>query len=261
MLKVFFLAFLTLLLAGCQELKAPGSTPLPIASLSPTSAATFTTIPKLPSTAPPTSTATLTATPPSTPTARATTTSVPSETITPTSTPEAPEATVLEQAFCRYGPGKAYLYSHGLYTGDHLLVHGKSTSGTWLWVKPDNLNRECWAAASVMEVRGDLKKVHVVHTRLPHTTLYGPPDDVAAVRDGDQVTVSWNRVWMTEDDRRGYLIEATVCEGGRSVWMAVQTEDTSYTFTDGKGCAGASGGQLYAVDKHGYTDPVDIPWP
>jgi hypothetical protein len=165
------------------------------------------------------------------------------------------------QAFCRYGPGKAYLYSHGLYTGDHALVHGKNASGSWLWVKPDNLNRECWVSASVVEVRGDLKKVHVVQTRLPHTTLYGPPEDVQAERDGDQVTVSWNRVWMTEDDRRGYLIEATVCEGGQSIWMAVQTDEPSYTFTDEQGCSGASGGQLYAVDKHGYTDPVDIPWP
>ena len=61
--------------------------------------------------------------------------------------------------------------------------------------------------------------------------------------------------------QRGYLIEATVCEGGRSIWVAVQTDEPSYTFTDEQSCSGESGGQLYAVDKHGYTDPVEIPWP
>jgi hypothetical protein len=36
---------------------------------------------------------------------------------------------------------------------------------------------------------------------------------------------------------------------------------TSYTFTDGPGCSQPSGGKLYTVEKHGYTSPVDIPWP
>ena len=35
----------------------------------------------------------------------------------------------------------------------------------------------------------------------------------------------------------------------------------SYTFTDEKGCEGDPKGKLYAVEKHGYTDPVTIPWP
>jgi len=37
--------------------------------------------------------------------------------------------------------------------------------------------------------------------------------------------------------------------------------DTTYTFTDEAGCAEASSGLLYTVEKHGYTDPVPIPWP
>ena len=168
---------------------------------------------------------------------------------------------MLEQAFCRYGPGKAYLYSHGLYENDHVQIDGRSPSARWLWVKPDNLERHCWAAASVMEVTGDVHSAPVVTTQLPHSTLYGPPEEVEADRDGDQVTVYWSRVWMTEDDDRGYLIEATVCQGGGLVSVAVQTNDTSYTFTDEKGCGGDSGGRLYTVEKHGYTDPVEIPWP
>jgi hypothetical protein len=41
----------------------------------------------------------------------------------------------------------------------------------------------------------------------------------------------------------------------------VATMDTFYEFTDETGCAERSNGLLYTVEKHGYTDPVTIPWP
>ena len=165
------------------------------------------------------------------------------------------------QANCRYGPGTAYLYSHGLYAGDRAEVHGRNYPGTWLWIKPENLERHCWVSASVVEIQGELSTLVVAITRLPHSTLYGPPENVRAVREGDQVIVSWDRVWMTEDDDRGYLIEATLCQSSQLVSIAVQTEDTFYEFSDESGCAGESGGNLYTAEKHGYTDPVAIPWP
>jgi hypothetical protein len=80
-------------------------------------------------------------------------------------------------------------------------------------------------------------------------------------RSGNQVTVSWEAVWMTEDDDRGYLIEATICQNGVLIPIAVQTDSTSYTFTDDQNCSGESRGRLYTVEKHGYTTPVEIPWP
>jgi hypothetical protein len=166
-----------------------------------------------------------------------------------------------ERAFCRYGPGKAYLYSHELKKGDAVQVDGRNASRTWLWVKPSNLDRHCWAAASVLELSVDLKTVHVVTSRLPHSTLYGPPEDVEADRDEDTVTISWEEVWMTVDDFRGYMIEATVCQNGYQVFVAVHTDETSIEIADEAKCSGDSQGKLYAVEKHGYTDPVDIPWP
>jgi hypothetical protein len=165
------------------------------------------------------------------------------------------------RAFCRYGPGKAYLYAHELRQGDGADVDGRNYSGTWLWIKPDNLDWHCWTAASVVEAIGNIKLVHVVHTRLPHSTLYNAPKEVGAVRDGDTVTVYWSDVWMTKDDDRGYLIEATICQNGQLLSVAVQTDKTSYEFSDERACSGSSHGKLYAVEKHGYTDPVDIPWP
>ena len=165
------------------------------------------------------------------------------------------------QAFCRYGPGKAYLYSHGLDAGDRVLLDGRNYNGNWLWVQPENLNRHCWAAASVMEIHGEIALLHQVTTKLPYSTLYGPPQRVEAVRFGSVVTIAWEAVWMTQDDYRGYLIEANVCQGGQRIPFAMHVDGTSTEVIDEPGCSGISSGKLYTVEKHGYTDPVLIPWP
>ena len=88
-----------------------------------------------------------------------------------------------------------------------------------------------------------------------------------AVRNGDEVTVTWDEVYMTTDDDRGYFLDVWVCQSGNYVWMPVGEQvlldqyHTAYTFKDQPGCSQPSGGKLYTVEKHGYTDPVDIPWP
>jgi hypothetical protein len=250
---------LSLVLAGCR-----GSTPspLPTEPLAPTTFAVAVRVSTVEPERTPTPSATPTATVTSTPSETFTPTITATSTITLTPTFDFPDGIVTEaQAFCRYGPGKAYLHAHGLYQGDHLLIHGRSASGTWLYVKPDDIAYHCWAAASVMEVTGDLRTVIVQPVRLPRTTFAGPPPNVNARRDGDQVTVSWNRVPLSEDKNRGYLLEVNLCQDGAFFWTAVQTYETSYTFTDQPGCTGASGGKLYTAEKHGYSDPVDIPWP
>jgi hypothetical protein len=165
------------------------------------------------------------------------------------------------QANCRYGPATAYLYAYGLYTGDTGKVWGRNASGTWLWVEPDGINYSCWVAASVVSVVGDVMALRVTAVRLPHSTLYGPPPWVKAERSGNQVIVTWGKVAMTEDDDRGYLLEVNVCQKGILVWKVVQTNNTTYTFTDEKTCKEKSNGLLYTVEKHGYTDPIKIPWP
>jgi hypothetical protein len=165
------------------------------------------------------------------------------------------------QSNCRYGPGKAYLYAWGMYSGDTGTVWGRNDSGTWLWIQPDNIKYQCWISSSVVEIKGDIFTLRVAPVRLPESVLYGPPQGVSATREGDSVIVSWQRVNMTEDDDRGYMIEANVCQNGNLVWMAVATTDTTYTFSDETTCNEKSNGLLYTVEKHGYTAPVLIPWP
>jgi hypothetical protein len=247
-----------ILMGGCSGAQAiaglfASATPTPTDT--PTATATSTPTPT--ETPTPTSTPTPTDTPTVTPTPTATATF----TITPSPTFDFPDGTALMQANCRYGPGTAYLFAAGLYPGDHVEIHNRNDSGTWLWVKPDSIRYHCWVAASVLEITGDVFSVVVYYPPLPHSTLYGPPTSVYAVRQGSEVMISWPDVWMTEDDDRGYLIEAYVCQGGRIVFTAVQTDGTSLTLADEPGCGGESSGWLYAVEKHGYTEPIQIPWP
>ncbi len=164
-------------------------------------------------------------------------------------------------AHCRYGPGKAYLHAADLFEEDHGLVWNRNHSGTWLWVRFDKLNYACWVAASITDIEGDIFSVSAYFPPLPKSTLYGPPKKVIATRDGNTVVVLWDEVWMTEDDFRGYMIEVKVCRNGYMIDIAVHTNGTSYTFSDETGCDGESKGKLYAVEKHGYTDSVPIPWP
>ncbi len=227
----------------------------------PTPTPTNTSTPTPTSTVTPTPTVTLTPTASPTPTVTLTPTSTLTPTITATATFDFPEVTVKQQAFCRYGPAKAYLPAADLYADDTGQLWNRDYSGAWLWVRFDKLSYACWVAASVTEVQGDVFSVTVYFHPLPKSVLYVAPDDVEAVRDGKQVTVTWDPVNMTEDDDRGYLIEARVCQDGNLIPVVVHTDESLYVFEDEAGCDKDSSGKLYTVEKHGYTDPVKIPWP
>jgi hypothetical protein len=174
-----------------------------------------------------------------------------------------PLITVKEQANCRYGPGKAYLYAQGLYAGDTGVAGGRNDYGTWVWIKPDKTGWYCFAALSVLDVEKDrdIMRLPVSHWPLPHSTLYPSPSNIDAVRDGNQVTVTWTRVKMTQDDDRGYLIEANVCQDGNLIFVAVNPMKPTYVFTDDQNCSEKSNALLYTVEKHGYSNPVKIRWP
>jgi hypothetical protein len=148
-----------------------------------------------------------------------------------------------------------------LYEGDHGLVWNRNYDGSWLWVRFDKLWYACWVSASVLDVDGDVFTVVTYHPPLPKSTLYGPPKNVQIQRNGDQVTVTWDRVPMTQDDDRGYLIEAQICQNSYLIDIAVHSDDTTHTFSDHQNCNRPSSGRLYTVEKHGYTDSVPIPWP
>lgn len=266
-LKIEYLAAGLLLsgmfLSGCgQSIPAavtPSLTPTTVTATSVPATATETPSP-VPSLTP---TQTTTPTVTLTPTVTSTPTITPTPTITLTPTPDYPDVTVKMQANCRYGPGTAYLYRWGLYPGDKADVRGRNWDGSWLWIHPFNLKEKqnCWASKIVFNETVDNSQVPVVHVALPRTTFAGPPGNVKAVRQGNQVTVSWDLVPLSEDKRRGYLIEAQTCQNGLLLPIIIQTDNTSYTFNDEQHCKEKSSGLLYTAEKHGYSDPVKIPWP
>lgn len=173
---------------------------------------------------------------------------------------------VNKQAHCRYGPSVAYLHAADLYPGDKGTVRGRFAYSNWLQIKFDKLNYFCWAAPSVVDVTGDITRVYETEPDLLKvgTSQYGPPKNISAVRDGNQVTITWDRVAMTKDKDRGYFIEAWVCQNGAYLWWTVSFPNqytTSYTVQDDAGCGEPSSGEIRTVNKEGYSRAAKIPWP
>jgi hypothetical protein len=189
-----------------------------------------------------------------------------------TATPAVPKISILVTSACLYGPGSAYLYKYGLNATVLMTVIGRNMDGTWLSIKSayDKVSNACWIKATLVKFdTGDIKDVPIVWTALPYSTLYKPPAAVSATRIGNEVSIFWQPVWMTEDDYEGYLIEAWVCHAGtlvftpikyatafdqNSAMMVVQVEDDP-------GCDLPSSARIYTVEKHGYTDYRMIAWP
>jgi len=171
-------------------------------------------------------------------------------------------------AGCLYGPAKAFLWKFDLSEGDKGYVGNRSPFSNWLWVKFDRWPDFCWVSPAVLDITGDVRTLAFKDylKSMPMTNaLYAAPTNVQAERKGDQVTVSWDEVWMTQDDDRGYFLDVWVCQNGNFVWVPTALPDqyhTEVTFDDEAGiCSQESGGKLYTVEKHGYPSPVDIPWP
>lgn len=233
-------------MTSTATLGTPSSTSTPVATATPT--------------ATPTPTFTLT------PTITLTPTPTETETITSTPTYAFPDVVVNTQAHCRYGPSKAYLHAADLYEGDHGTVRGRFQYSAWLYVKFDKLDYFCWVSPSVVNVTGDVTLLYYTEPNLQTIgyNQYGPPKNVTATRDGNQVTITWKQVNMTKDKDRGYFIEAWVCQDGAYLWWTVSFPNqykTSYTVRDDEDCSEPSYGEILTVEKHGYSEPAKIPWP
>lgn len=230
---------------------------------------TFTQTATSTSTPTPTLTSTSTSTPiphpTATPTSRytATITPTPSDTptVTPTATFDPPDGVALEQTNCRYGPGAAYLYEYGFFEGYLFEVVGRNKDGTWIYVQGLGFPTPCWIKTELVQVDGDIFSVGEYYGRLPLSDLYLPPTWAGATRDGDEVRIEWAYVWMTEDDYRGYLVEAWLCQDGQIVFYPIRSDLLYVDVIDEPGCFEPSSARVYTVEKHGYTAWRLVPWP
>ncbi len=165
---------------------------------------------------------------------------------------------------CRYGPGAPYLYKYALIAGSNLEIIGRNDLGTWILVRAIGGNNPCWVKASLMKIKGDVMNVAPTTIPLPQSPYYGPVSGVSALREKEDVVISWKPVYLRPGDdseQYPYLVEAWVCSQGRLVFTPVGSYENIVSIRDEAGCTQASHGRVYAVEKHGYTKWVEIPWP
>lgn len=197
-------------------------------------------------------------------TVSSTVTPSPEPTITITPTYSILRGKVLVQSNCRYGPGAMYLYKYGLYPETVLEIIGRTDAGNWVLIRAIGGTNPCWVKASLLDIRGDVLTVQPTYIPLPQSPYYGSVTGVTARRDGYEVTISWNLfVSNLGDDHSSptQLVETWVCRDGQLVFTPIGTYDSIITVIDEPGCIEPSHGRVYGVEKHGYTFPVEIPWP
>lgn len=171
-----------------------------------------------------------------------------------------------ERANCRYGAGAMYLYKYGLVGGSNLEVIGRNELGSWILIRAIGGTNSCWVKASLMELRGDVLSLEPFdpHVILPWSPYYRQVTGVQAWRDGSMVIVEWHTLPLRAGDQADpvrYVVEAWVCRDGELVFDPVGVNFPRAEILDEPGCRAPSHGRVLAAEKHGYTLPVEIPWP
>jgi len=213
-----------------------------------------------------TPTASLTFTPTFTPTPTETPTLTPTLTPIPTLGPLRGKVNV-ERLSCRFGPGVMYLFRFSVY--GKINVIGRMEGSSWLLVKATRSAEPCWVNGDYMTIEGDVasmepKDPHIVLPWSPPEYGYGPLTGVSAVRNGDEVTVFWDPLYLRAGDdseQFPYVVEAWVCQNGEFVFSPVGSYALAAKVIDERGCYEQSHARVFAAEKHGYTKWVNIPWP
>ena len=237
-------------------------TQIPIPVASPTEQAIGT----LSSTSTPTSTAT------ATPTLTPTFTPEPVDTETPLPTYEILRGVVrVERLACRHGPDSVYLFQDGYIQGLPVTINGRDDTGKWLYVLGLDYLRPCWVTADGIKVSGDIANLEPVYPdKAPLISFqhpqFSPPQNVEAMRQGNQVTITWTGYPLADGDRESpnspvYLVEAWACQGGEIVFTPIGAYDERAVIDDETGCSAPSHGRVFLAHKRGYVGPVEIPWP
>lgn len=210
-------------------------------------------------------------------TAAPTPTLVPSPTATtrPTASPIPTYAilrgvVVPDKVSCRYGPGAMYLYLYGMLKGATQDIIGRTDSGKWVLTRSRGDNKACWVKTEFMEFKADVMSVEMVYPdkySLPQSNQgYRPVWDVAAVRNGNDVTISWKSEPLRAGDEESatsvlYVVETWVCRDGQLWFTPIGAYSAQVTVSDEPGCKEPSHGRVFFSEKHGYTGPSKINWP
>jgi hypothetical protein len=267
--KVFVITLLLVLIGvSCGPLAAPAATPMQtVVVLQQVITKVVTQIVYVPVTVTPTPTSYITDTP------GPTSTNTPTAITTPptaTATPPPPSVTVQMHTQCLYGPNAAYIGKYDILANSQQVAIGRNQDTSWLYVQGSDHKNPCWVKAALVKLNtGSFTDPPVVIPDLsPFTTVYTPPPAVSANRVGNDVTIFWLPVAMSEQDYNGYLIEAWVCQGGQQVFVPMKyftsydknTGMMAVKITDEPGCSEPSSARIYTAMTTAYSSPKEIPW-
>jgi len=174
---------------------------------------------------------------------------------------------IAEHVSCFYGPHKSYLYKYGLLGGSNLEIIGRNVDTNYIEIRAIGGTNPCWMNSEWMKIKGDINVIEPINPKdiaLPESPYYGPLTGVLAVRNGEIVTISWNLLVISpgkDSLQYPYLVEAWLCQNGKIVFSPIGSWTNSIDVKDQSGCKEPSYARIYGVEKHGYTPPVEVPWP
>ena len=267
--KAFVIAFLLVLIGvSCSPFAAPAAAPVQtVVVIQQVITKVVTQIVYVPVTVTPTPTLYTTDTPGPTPTDTPTAVTTPP---TATATPPPPSVTIQVHTLCLYGPDPAYIGKYDILANSQQVAIGRNQDTSWLYVQGADHKNPCWVKAALVKLNtGSFTDPPVVIPDLsPFTTVYPPPPAVSANRVGNDVTIFWLPVAMTEQDYNGYLIEAWVCQGGQQVFVPMKyftsfdknSNMIAVKITDEPGCSNPSSARIYTAMKTAYSSPKAVPW-
>ena len=144
---------------------------------------------------------------------------------------------------------------------------GRNDLGGWVLTRSHGDTVSCWVKTDLLKPSADvgcLPRVNPDDFGLPRSPYYRPPTGVTASRKADTVIVTWNPVTLRAGDdslQTPYVVEAWVCRAGQLIFEPTGAYDPVASIRDEAGCAEPSHGRVMAVEKHGFTLSVEIPWP
>jgi hypothetical protein len=167
-----------------------------------------------------------------------------------------------------------------LIRGNKLEFFGRmevqSGDGTsmWLFGLPRGYRISCWVNADYIQLDGELSNLEPDYypdkSKLPpfFHEAFPPPGDVKAVREGDQVTITWTTITLEPADRESArspmsVLETWTCQGGEIVVTPIGAYGPfgRAQIKDESGCSEISRGRVFLAHKNGYIGPVSVEWP
>ena len=173
---------------------------------------------------------------------------------------------VPEKLSCRFGPGAVYLYKFGILQDSNIELLGRMAQSQWMLVRAIGSSNACWVKSDLVEIDGSIDALAPTdpHVVLAWSPYYGALTGAQAVREDDEVTVTWHPLVLNAGDdseQIPYVLETWLCVAGEIAFEAVGVYYPQVTVTDEAGCAEASRARVAGAEKHGYTPWSDVAWP